>query len=320
MPTIQYVERTIHFYQLIFSFDTDRPDVQYDNVVKVFKDIVALAKAKDSKRYQPMNDKFIFINNIDFVPADRYIKGKLLSIRKDLMPELMDMNNDEISNIDASDEQGIVETNHFIIYYGGKQVYLALEFNRPGAQVQDLLYYIKSVPKSSVKLQVVDKLPIVRDDIDEIKRRIKNVSSVSLQLHKSNEAVVKEFPGNTASALNALFNIDGIEYANIDLKFNVQRNGEAKSIDKIESEDSSSVVNRIIEGIKRGRIRKNNVDKILVTARDEDSNDRMALFDLLFDKAKSKIRIERNPKSKTIVSEKMFELMWSSLVKQRLNQ
>lgn len=312
------VKRIIHFYELIFSFDTDSPSKKHDNIKAVFSDIVALAKARDKSRYQSMNDKFLFINDITFVPTDKYIKGKLLSIRTDLMPELMNMSNDEISNITAKAEEGIVETNHFIVYYGGRRVYLALEYNQPGAKIQDFVYYVSSIPKRTVKLQSVDKLNVVRDNIDEMKRRIKDISALNVRLHKENQEVVKEFDDNTATAMRSLLNIDDIEYASLDIKFKVRRKGEAAIDNSNFDEDSSSIVDKIISGIKRGRITKQNVDKILVVAKDEDDNERMALFDLLFDKVKANVLVERNPKSRTIISSQMFELMWSKMLTQRL--
>jgi hypothetical protein len=309
------LDRIIHFYQLVFSFDTDAPQHQYRKIVDVFRDIKKITSERDGRRYQPMNDKFLFINDIDFDTTNKYIKGKLLSVRQDLMPQLIGMSDDEVSDIAARDDQGIVETNHFIIYYGGRKVYIAFEYNRSGAFIQEMTYYIKAVPKQTVELQELDYLPIVRDDINEIKRRMNAISSLTVQLHKSNEEVLREFPEGTASAMRTLLNIENIDYANVDLKFKVDR-----AQGTPEGESPESIIGKLIEGIQRGRIRKNNIDKILVVARDEDNGNKMALFDLLFDKVKSKISVDRNPKSRTIVSNQMFEKMWQELNRQRLVQ
>lgn len=309
------VDRNIHYYQLVFSFNTDTPGVQRRKILDVFRDIKALTNARDTRRYQPMNDKFLFINDIDFETTDKYIKGKLLSVRQDLMPQLIAMNNDEVSDIVARDDQGIVEANHFIIYYGGRKVYVAFEYNRSGAFIQELTYYIKSIPKQTVELQNLEYLPIVRDDINEIKRRMNAISSLTVQLHKSNQEVLREFPQGTASALSTLLSIENIDYASVDLKFKTNRRSEGPDD---AGESSTSLVEKIIEGIQRGRIRKNNIDKILVVAKDEDNGNKMALFDLLFDKVKSKISVDRNPNSRTIISNQMFELMWREMNRQRL--
>lgn len=302
------IKRLVHYYQLAFSFDTDK-NIN-DQIRKTFAEIVSLARAKDVKRYQTSNNKFLYINDISFVPADKYIKGKLLSVRTDLYPEIINMTNDEIRDIEAADGEGIVHTTHFIVYYGAKKTYLALEFNAEGARIQDFSYYLKAVPKKDIVLDAVDYFPVIRDDINEMNRRINSVSGLTVQLHKDNAQIIKEFDDRIASALNASLAFNDVEYANIDIKFSMKRNADKS--------DSRGVIGYIVDKIKANRINKDNVSKIQVTATDEDDNNRIAVFDLLVDKLKSHVTVEKKKNSRTVVSSDMFEKMWSQIVKQRL--
>jgi hypothetical protein len=312
------LKRIVHFYELVFSFQSDNPAERHDKIRAVFNDVVHLAHDRDRARYQTMNQKFLFINEISFVPDERYIKGKLLSIKKDLLPELMDMDNDVISDLPTNEAQGIVETTHFIVYYGGRRVYLALEYNDTGAKIQEFIYYINSVPKRNVDLLSLGKLNIVRDNINEIERRIKEISSFRIRLHKDNEQLSDEFDGATATALRSLLNIDNVEYADIDVKFSGNRVSERAEQTSNEAETPKNAVRKMIDSVRRGRINKENVKKILVVAKDEDDNDRTAVFDLLFDNVKSYVRVSKKPNSRTVLSEEMYSLMWQKLVQNRL--
>jgi hypothetical protein len=312
------LKRIVHFYELVFSFQSDNPAERHDNIRAVFNDVVHLAHDRDSLRYQTMNQKFLFINEISFEPTEKYIKGKLLSIKKDLLPELMDMDNDTISDLPTNDAQGIVETTHFIVYYGGRRVYLALEYNDTGAKIQEFVYYINAVPKRNVDLLSLDKLNIIRDNIDEIERRIKEISSFRVRLHKDNEQLADEFDGATATALRSLLDMDKVEYADIDVKFSGDRVSENAEQTGNEDKTPQNIVSKIISSIRGGRIHKENVKKILVVAKDEDDNDRTAVFDLLFDKVKSYVRVSKKPNSRTVLSEEMYSLMWQKLIQNRL--
>jgi len=75
----------------------------------------------------------------------------------------MNIQTDETRGIEAQEEEGLVETTHFIIDYSGEQKKLAIEYNMFGARMGDFVKYIQNIGINKQALSNVGFLPIVLD-------------------------------------------------------------------------------------------------------------------------------------------------------------
>ena len=131
------VKRVINYYQLDFRF-IDKYTFQ-----DLFNTITVLGKTRAKIRYQRFGDKFVFIQGIQ--NENKFLKAKMRCVRKDLLPELMNTNTDETKGIDAKEEEGLVETTHFIIDYRRDKIILGIEYNHYGSKITDLVNYIQRI-------------------------------------------------------------------------------------------------------------------------------------------------------------------------------
>lgn len=161
MNEIERIKRTIHYYDLEFQFLDDFHSEDGDQFREIFKIIVSLAKTRANIRYQIFGEKSIFIQDIKFEPDSKIITGKLRCVRKDILPELMNTKTDEARGIDAKDEEGLVETTHFLIDYSKKRKKLAIEFNQFGAKIVDFINYIQNIGINKNAIKSVGFTPIV---------------------------------------------------------------------------------------------------------------------------------------------------------------
>ena len=121
MEQIEKVKRTIYFHTLDFEFTEQFKEKYDDPFQEIFRIIIKLANTKAFIRYQEFGEKSIFIQEVKFEPANNVITGKLRCVRKDILPELMNTTTDEARGIEAKEEEGLVETTHFVIDYSKKK-------------------------------------------------------------------------------------------------------------------------------------------------------------------------------------------------------
>lgn len=110
---IETTQRSLYYYDLIFN-----PYKQYEGVehhyLTCLKAVNNLVNSKDKTRYLKRTNDTLFFGQLDFVPEKKYIQGKLYKVRNDVFPQLINMSNEDISDLMAEEEQGILETTHFI--------------------------------------------------------------------------------------------------------------------------------------------------------------------------------------------------------------
>lgn len=291
------VKRKINYYELKFSFIND------SNFTELFETITTLAKTRARIRYQRFGDKFVFIQGIE--NTDNLLKAKMRCVRKDLLPELMNTETDETKGIEAKEEEGLVETTHFIIDYRKDKVFLALEYNHYGSKITDLVNYIERIGLDKQLLERVGFNPIVKDDLDTIRERINRFSEFTVKVHKDNIEKVKKLDNKIWGALNYSIENFGSEFATLVLKFDYKQQTENSEIEK-------SVFN-IIKGFVKENKNKYIFNKLSLKAQDGDKNNLLETFDLLIEKINSDLRIERKEKYRTLISDDMFQKMTKDL-------
>src|SRR5690606_3869806 len=138
------IDRIIYYYDLDFVFQDEILDGVKDPVENLINTIRDIVKSKAKIRYQHFGEKYIYVHDLLYRQTHHLYTGKIRCVRQDLLPEIMNTKTDVIKGIEAAEEEGIVETTHFILKANkineSYRVLLALEFNQFGAKVQDMEY------------------------------------------------------------------------------------------------------------------------------------------------------------------------------------
>lgn len=310
MNKIIQVEKTVHYYRLDFKFFDDFKPVDKDKFREVFMIIVSLSKTKAPMRYQRFGEKSIFIQDIKFVPENKQIFGKLRCIRTDLLPEIMNTKTDEARGIEALEEEGLVETTHFILDYSKKAKKLAIEYNQFGAKITDFVQYIQIIGLNEKAIKTLGYTPIVKNELSQYARRINRTSRFIVKIHKDNIEKIKNMDTKVYTAAKAAVDQFESEYALIDLKFDYRKRSETQKV-------NSSIANLIKKLVAKPE-KTEFFNTLTVKAEDEDQNNRLEIFDLLVDKVKSNIKVEKQPRYRTIISTDMFEKIQAEIIRKKI--
>lgn len=291
------VKRKLNYYQLDFDFIEDY------SFNELFNTITILAKTRAKIRYQRFGDKFVFIQGVN--NENGLLKGKMRCVRKDLLPELMNTDTDETKGIEAKDEEGLVETTHFIIDYKKDKIFLSLEYNHSGSKITDLVNYIERIGLDKEILNSVAFKPIVKDDLYNLKERINRFSEFIIKIHKDNIPQIKKIDNKIWSTLHSAIENFQSEYASLTLKFDYKQMLETSKI-------QHSVFN-IISHLRKDNKNKYLFNKLSLKAEDSDKDNMLGNFDLLLEKVNSEIKVQRKEKYRTLISVDMFEKMSKEL-------
>jgi hypothetical protein len=277
-----------------------------ETIIDLFTKINQLKIDKDPARFEQYGDKYIYITDIVINKTTKQIDGKVLHIRKDAFPELMDISDDKIRDVEATTNEGIVEKTHFILSYKKKEMTLSFEHNQYGARISDFTFYLE---QKGLKNGILDKIlynPISRDNLTSVRKRIKNISYIVAKVHKDNIKRIKEYDEDLFSALKTVEEATYAEYVTLELKYDYVKGVQGTAI--------RSKLDKIIDKlIKSTSIPFN---KLQVKAEDSESNNLLKDFDLLNLWYRSNLKVELKDKSKTIVSVDIIEKMRSELNKE----
>ncbi|WGQ14748.1 hypothetical protein [Sphingobacterium faecium] len=219
MNKLTVVNKTIHYYDLDFNFLNTFRANDGDLFREFFQIIVSLSKTKAPIRYQLFGEKSIFIQDIKFLPHTKQISGKLRCIRTDVLPEIMNTKTDEARGIDALDEEGLVETTHFILDYSKKNKKIAIEYNQFGAKINDFVLYVQNIGVNKKVIKTVGYIPIIKNELSKYAKRINRTSEFIVKIHKDNIDAVKKVDSGIYSAAKAALDQFQSDYALLNLKF-----------------------------------------------------------------------------------------------------
>lgn len=307
---IEKIKRTIHYYDLNFDYYDEFKASDGDKFRELFQLIYTLAKSRANIRYQNFGEKAIFIQDVKIEPVNKVITGKLRCIRKDILPEIMNTITDEAHGIDAKDEEGLVETTHFIIDYSKRTKKLAIEHNQFGAKIGDFALYLQGIGVNKKAVKEVGYLPVVKDELSKLQSRINRCSEFHVKVHKDNIDKIKSMDKSIFTALNASIEHFRNEYATLILKFDYKQRPSTKEI-------NDSIFN-IIRKLIKNKTSTEYFNVLTVRAEDSDKNNRLENFDLLVDKVKSEIWVEKKERYRTVVTADILEKMKSELIKKKI--
>jgi hypothetical protein len=310
MEQIEKIKRTIHFYYLDFEFTEEFEPEDGDQFREIFRIIIALAKTRANIRYQEFGEKSIFIQDVKVEPVNKVIIGKLRCVRKDILPEIMNTKTDEARGIEAKEEEGLVETTHFVIDYSKKKKKLAIEYNQFGAKIGDFVRYIQNIGVSKKAVKTIGFTPIVKDELSKMQERINRCSEFVVKVHKDNVEKIKTLDDNIYSALQSSIDHFKSDYATLILKFDYKQRTETQEMNK-------SIFN-VIRKLIQDRTKTELFNHLSVKAEDTDKNNLLENFDLLIDKVKSEVSVEKKKRYRTVVSIDIFEKMKSEIVRKHI--
>jgi len=303
---IKRVKRLIHFYELGFEFRDDfEGGSDNDQCREFFALIKKIGSSRANIRYQQFGEKAIFLQDVVIKPADKVINGKLRCVRKDLLPEIMDTETDTLRDIETKEDEGLVETTHFVIDFSRKKKRLAFEYNQFGARITDFLFYLRKIGEAKKATHNIEVTPLVKDELKTIKDRINRVSRFVVKVHKDKIKEIEEMDGDLYGAITAAEEHYKSEYVELTYKFDYKERADTKEM--------NNTIKKLTNFLVRHKSSTETFNTLEVKAEDSQKNNRLEVFDLLIDKVKAEISVERKPKFRTIVSNDILPKMQEKL-------
>lgn len=280
--------RIINYFELNLNYITGTTE----NLVDLFTKINELKINKDPQRFETYGDKLIYVTDIVIDIKSELIEGKVLHIRKDAFPELMDITDDKIRDVDATTNEGILEKTHFILSYKKDNYTLSFEHNQYGARISDFIFYLEH---KGLIYKVLDKIlynAISRDNLKNVKKRINNISFIVAKVHKDNIGRLKSIDTDLFTAFDTVEKVTLAEYVTLELKYDYVKGVGGTAV--------QGKVDNILDKLSEAKYIPFN--KLQIKAEDSESGNLIKDFDLLNLWYRSNLKVELKPKTKTIVS------------------
>lgn len=295
--TQQTAQRVVHFFNIGFGFKDDR--TPNESFRKLFNNITYMSDSKDERRYQPIGGKLLFVQNVRFIEGDKMIRGQIRAVRTDEVPELLNMETDTTREIARAEKEGIVETTHFLISYRNNMKRIAVEYHTAGAKAHELKTYLLAVGEV-VGLQSIYMERIVNKNVlDELERRMGRVSHIHVTVPRDNISQVQKLDGQMASLLRDAKDYTDSDSITLDFKFDYRK--------RPQTEKANDIVHTYVENIKKNELATDAFEAFTVKVEDTEHNNLLQVFDLLADKAKTHIRVNKKPKGAGLDSEHVYQ-------------
>jgi hypothetical protein len=304
------INRTIHYYDMNFEYASSFNCPDGDLLREFFSKIAFLGESKHEIRYQTIGERSLFIQNVRFEVGSKVISGMLRSVRKDLLPEIMNVQTDEAKGMEMQDHEGIVDTTHFVIdYTSAKRVKLAIEYNLYGAKISDILQYWIRVGKKLSCVENISYVPIVKRELDEMQRRLGECSLFTVRVHKDNVADIEAIDNATYTSMVAIQDQFESEYVQLELKYDIKSHTPQKAQNSIK---------KFFAALKQSPKKIDLFNKLEVRGENIENKSKIEVFDLLSDKVISKITVDKVPLFKTVSSSHMLELMKNEFLNRKI--
>jgi hypothetical protein len=264
-----HANRVIHFYDINFGFNDD--SLPHAHFVELFKQVIEMSKKRDESRYVRSGDKRLFIQDIKFVPNIEQVQGKLRAVRLDVTPEILNMRTDTARDIEMAEEEGIVETTHFVISYKNKRKRLAVEYNAAGAKTHELGRYLENIGVKAGLQSVVITPVLAGDSLTDFLNRVGKMSELEISAPKDSIAQVQKYNKGLASAMEASKDFFKCDTLVLKPQFDIKN--------KAETGAAKEIVNSIIKAWKSNPLRRSDFKTFKVTGQDSDKNGTLELFD-----------------------------------------
>lgn len=303
---ITLIKRKIYYYELKPKFNeyvSKRPDK--NKFIELFSDIAELGFNKHDERYQKNGSVELFMQDVNFDDKRKMITGKLRAVRSDVFPELFNKSKDEAKGIEHEEDDGVLETTHFIISYGNKSKILAIENNYAGAKFHDFIIYCERLGEYFGSLKSMHYVMVTNDELTSFKQRMNMLSKMIVRVHKNNVNNIESIDSGLYTSLKNTVDMYNPEYVELTLKFKFKNIRGEQKIQK----QMDSIMDKLIQDKEKLKY----FDVFIVHAQDNIKNDYIQAFDLLIDKVYSEISVQKKKKYKTLVSADVIEKMKDEL-------
>jgi hypothetical protein len=309
---IERIKRTVHYYEIDIAQSIDSSSVGQD-LKETILAVKSMVEKKEDDRYRRIDERMIFMQDLKIDEKKNRIRGKLRSVRTEMLPELLNTKTDIARDIEAAEEEGVVETTHFIIFFPkGKKPRIALEYNQFGGKYGHLSDYLSFVgmKRKLVSGSGCELTPIVKNDLAKYKERIRRCSEFTVKVHVDNLDKVKAINTDMFNALDNSKKIFNTDYITLILKFDYRQ--------KTETSEMTSTVMSVIDKLLGNKKNLEAFQDLSVKAEDAEKNLKLEVFDLLIDKVKSEVHVEKKPRYRTVVSVDMYDKIEKEIFKKRL--
>lgn len=297
--------RTINYFEVEYVLNDKKT---LDDYFSIFDLIIDRNNRKDKSRILKNGAKTLNLFVSKFDSTKKTVFGKIVDIRMDDFPELINTSDDKVRDIEADIDEGILESSHFILSLKGDRLILSLEHNQYGPRISDFYFIANHYLQINdvVKSQTIN--PLTNDHKIDYAKRIDRVSYLIAKVHKDNISRLEKVDKGIFSALETASQVAESEY--VTLKYNVGR----KQI-----EPSSKLRQLILKITKYFSDNPNSnldFDTLQIRAVDNENEMKMRDFDLLNIWIKSHVRVEKKPKSRVVLTSDIHSKMDADYKKQ----
>jgi len=298
------VERTLYYYEVRFKLfkEAEKQKRNYIEIIEKIKSYVDVnSQVRFIKKRATDENKFGVFDYHQFENEKNKIGFKLIRMRKDVFPQIMDDDDVSLEDLTDTDNKSVVESTHVLLdYVNDKVLRIGIEFNNEGPRINDFMLYLKKISLSLKLSRTIITTIIANDKLEEVANKIGNCKFLDIRVLKENIQEVKSHDGELGSVLEGLSNFSKSKYFTVRLRLDYERNNQSNK-------------NKILKFIKIFAKDKNALDcydGFKIDAEDTSKPDKaFETFDLLMDKIKSRVNPERKHTSKVIISNLMYKLM-----------
>ncbi len=303
------VNRVIYYYEIVFRRYKEAEDNNRD-----YREIIEKIKTSCDKNHQnrfirkkPRDEnKFGVFKYKNFRGKDGLCAFKFIKMRKDIFPQLMNDENVSLEDIVDAENKSVVESTHIIIDYRDPKVLrLGIEYNFDGPRINDFMVYVRQIGiKLRFSRSIITTI-ISNDKLEEVANKIGDCKMLQIKVLKENVEKVKEHDKELGSILESLKKFSKSKFFTLNIRLDFEKNNRTNK-DKIM---------KFIRTFTKDKNALDSYEMFKIEAEDTSKDERVfESFDLLMDKVKSRVKVERRITSKVIISSKMYKLMLAEYI------
>lgn len=299
--------RTVNYFEVEYILNDKKTLSDY---FAIFDLITDRNNRKDKSRILKNGNKSINLFVTNFDTSKQMAFGKIVDIRMDAFPELIDTTDDNVRDIEAAVGEGILESSHFILSVKGKRLILSLEHNQYGPRISDFHFIANHYLSVNdiVKSHTIN--PLTNDQKIDYAKRIERVSYLIAKVHKDNIGRMEKVDKGIFSAYETASTVADSEY--VTLTYNIGR----KQIEA--SSKLRKLILKITNYFAENKNSNMDFDTLKIRAVDNENEMKMRDFDLLNIWIKSHLQVKKKPKSRVVLTSDIHYKMKEDYQKQLL--
>ena len=182
---------------------------------------------------------------------------------------------------------------------------LLIENVQTGAKINELVNLISSMGQNAGLLKSLICNILTRDVLKQLKNKMGGVSEFVFKIDRGNILSASKMGNGLFSGMESAAEQFLVEYVEIKMKFDYKIFSNAPIQNEIKN-----LVSSLIKKPSQTQL----FEQLKVKAQNIDSN-KLEAFDLLIDKVKVEVSVQKREKYRTVLSEHMFSLMYEESTK-----